>query len=421
MTVDDVSKASYKPTEGMKAEARRGLEWRREFNRGGTAVGVARARDIINGKELSAETVMRMHSFFSRHRVDSQGQGFRQGQEGYPSAGRIAHALWGGDAGRTWAKKIRDRIVRERKEGGMYEYEKENKSAMDCLLMAYSSMMSYTFEGAHEMRAKLMEMIHELEHVITEQGGERVDIETGYMDEEYRGLYIEKEIVERDGQYCVTSADGGRNFGCYRSMEQAQARLEQIESFANKLKSMSPSQVALAYVATGKALEGMSIYQVHVLAEEEIERRDNDISKRIDGDAFDLVPIMKSEQRYTMGPVYVPNYEDAHGETIDESTLQKAIWEWVREGDRSIMLQHSDKVAGEMVEILTLPMETEMSLTVPNQGVTKYTFPENTPFMGVIWEDWAWELVKAGKLRGYSIGGQAARVEMEVPDELLLT
>ena len=92
------------PTSGMKAEAKRGLEWRREFNRGGTPVGVARARDISNGKELSPQTVKRMYSFFSRHEVDKQGQGFSPGEDGYPSAGRIAWALWGGDPGYTWAK-----------------------------------------------------------------------------------------------------------------------------------------------------------------------------------------------------------------------------------------------------------------------------------------------------------------------------
>jgi hypothetical protein len=93
-----------KPTSGMKSEAQRGLDWRKEYNRGGTAVGVARARDIINGKELSPRTVRRMYSFFSRHEVDKQGQGFSPGEDGYPSAGRIAWALWGGDAGYTWAK-----------------------------------------------------------------------------------------------------------------------------------------------------------------------------------------------------------------------------------------------------------------------------------------------------------------------------
>jgi hypothetical protein len=99
-----------KPTGGMIAEAKKGLEWREKFNRGGTNVGVARARDISNGENLSDETVKRMHSYFSRHEVDKKGQGFQPGEEGFPSAGRIAWALWGGDAGQTWAAAKARRI-----------------------------------------------------------------------------------------------------------------------------------------------------------------------------------------------------------------------------------------------------------------------------------------------------------------------
>jgi HK97 family phage portal protein len=101
------------PTDGMAAEARRGLDWRKEHGRGGTAVGVARANQLVNKERLSISTVKRMFSFFSRHEVDKQGQGFRQGQEGYPSAGRIAWALWGGDAGFSWSRKVRNQIARE--------------------------------------------------------------------------------------------------------------------------------------------------------------------------------------------------------------------------------------------------------------------------------------------------------------------
>lgn len=94
---------NLQPTEEMAREAARGLEWRREFNRGGTEVGVARARDISNRATLSPETIGRMVSYFARHEVDKQAQGFRPGEDGYPSAGRIAWALWGGDAGQSWA------------------------------------------------------------------------------------------------------------------------------------------------------------------------------------------------------------------------------------------------------------------------------------------------------------------------------
>ena len=97
---------SFTPTVAMKSEAQQGLEWRREFGRGGTAVGVARARDIVNGRDLSFDTVKRTSAFFARHAVDKEAEGFRAGEDGYPSAGRIAWALWGGDAGRAWALAI---------------------------------------------------------------------------------------------------------------------------------------------------------------------------------------------------------------------------------------------------------------------------------------------------------------------------
>jgi lambda family phage portal protein len=103
-----------KPTQGMIAEAKKGLEWRRKFKRGGTSIGVARARDISNGKNLSDDTVQRMSSFFSRHEVDKKGKGFTPDEDGFPSNGRIAWALWGGDAGQTWAKAKVQQIERRK-------------------------------------------------------------------------------------------------------------------------------------------------------------------------------------------------------------------------------------------------------------------------------------------------------------------
>ena len=101
------------PTSGMVAEAKKGLDWRTEHGRGGTPVGIARARDIVNGKAMSVSTVKRMFSFFARHEVDKRAEGFRPGEKGYPSNGRIAWALWGGDPGQSWSKKKRDKIERE--------------------------------------------------------------------------------------------------------------------------------------------------------------------------------------------------------------------------------------------------------------------------------------------------------------------
>ena len=109
---EEVQRAKYDgidftPPEGARAEAQRGLDWRKEFGRGGTPVGWARARDIANGENLSPDTINRMVSYFARHEVDKQGQGWSPGERGYPSAGRIAWALWGGDAGKSWSAKVK--------------------------------------------------------------------------------------------------------------------------------------------------------------------------------------------------------------------------------------------------------------------------------------------------------------------------
>jgi len=96
----------FSPPQGVRDEAAKGLEWREEYGRGGTEVGVARARDLSNGRNVSPDTARRMASYFARHEVDKQGEGWQPDQDGFPSAGRIAWALWGGDAGQTWANKL---------------------------------------------------------------------------------------------------------------------------------------------------------------------------------------------------------------------------------------------------------------------------------------------------------------------------
>jgi HK97 family phage prohead protease len=100
----------FSPPSGVREEAARGLAWRDEYGRGGTAVGVARARDLSNGTNISPDTAKRMASYFARHEVDKQGQGWSPGEDGFPSAGRIAWALWGGDPGQAWASKLTRQI-----------------------------------------------------------------------------------------------------------------------------------------------------------------------------------------------------------------------------------------------------------------------------------------------------------------------
>jgi hypothetical protein len=94
----------FSPPAQVRSNAARSLELRRKFGRGMTAVGVARARDLSNGKNISADTIKRMHSYFARHEVDKKGKDWANASN--PSAGYIAWLGWGGDAGRSWVNGI---------------------------------------------------------------------------------------------------------------------------------------------------------------------------------------------------------------------------------------------------------------------------------------------------------------------------
>lgn len=105
---------TYKPTSGMASAAKRALKWKSEGKAGGTLVGLARANQLKDRDPLSASVVLRMYSFFSRHEVDKKATGFYSGQEGFPSKGRVAWDLWGGDGGYSWSSAKRNQIMRER-------------------------------------------------------------------------------------------------------------------------------------------------------------------------------------------------------------------------------------------------------------------------------------------------------------------
>ena len=99
---------SYLPNAKMVANAKRALAVREKkpaSQRGMTAVGLARARDIANRRELSIETVRRMKAYFDRHEIDKKGETWADQGKGWQ-----AWQGWGGDAGRAWANAIVERV-----------------------------------------------------------------------------------------------------------------------------------------------------------------------------------------------------------------------------------------------------------------------------------------------------------------------
>jgi hypothetical protein len=72
---------------------------------------------MLISNTMTIPRVRKMRAFLARHEVDKQGEGFKPGEKGFPSAGRIAWALWGGDAGQSWSNKVMRQVeARERKD-----------------------------------------------------------------------------------------------------------------------------------------------------------------------------------------------------------------------------------------------------------------------------------------------------------------
>jgi hypothetical protein len=98
---------SFLPPSKAREAGCRALEIRSEkppSQRGMTPVGIARARDLCNGRPMSLETVKRMKAYFDRHEVDKGGSTWNEN-----GRGRQAWLGWGGDAGYAWARRIAKR------------------------------------------------------------------------------------------------------------------------------------------------------------------------------------------------------------------------------------------------------------------------------------------------------------------------
>lgn len=106
--VEVVEAKKYSPPAGAATAAKRALKWIADGKAGSglTSTGRARAAQLARGGTVSRDVAAKMKSYFARHEVDKKAEGFRSGEEGYPSPGRVAWDAWGGDAAASWASKL---------------------------------------------------------------------------------------------------------------------------------------------------------------------------------------------------------------------------------------------------------------------------------------------------------------------------
>jgi hypothetical protein len=273
---------------------------------------------------------------------------------------------------RTPADEVGKRLVGKDSGEGGYQQD-----AMTLLLMAYRSLLDSP--ECESLLDPLMELIHAKQEIMVDMLG--MDMADDELDFTPGATYsnVEEGKGKRRRQYRRDTEI---------SLERiARASLSQLTKWMNGFDMMGNTA---------------NVEAMRQFVRAEIQTR---VSKA------GMVVEKADAKRYTLGPVYVPGVLDAHGEFTDDDTLQEALWGWMKKDDRSIYLQHSETKAGEFVELLTWPFPITAAMSLPGEEDRSFDFPANTPFMGVIWEPWAWDLVQNGDLRGYSIGGTARRME----------
>ena len=185
---------SFSPPAGVAVAAKRALEWIAEglAGDGFTDVGRARAVQLASGEDISGETVNRMISFFARQEDSVKGAtGFNSGEEGYPTAGRVAWDAWGGDAGQTWVNGLsdnRDVVV---------DAGKIDVRQMEGYVLSELQDKAYSLKGdALETIAKLAETVHELCEIVDSMGAPVVVEEVELEDVvDLSGNYEEEDSV----------------------------------------------------------------------------------------------------------------------------------------------------------------------------------------------------------------------------------
>ena len=236
------------PNKGMKEDAQRALDWRKELGRGGTRIGATRANQIINGVNLSESTIKRMYSYFSRHEVDKKAEGFRPGENGFPSNGRIAWGLWGGDAGFSWSKKLVEQMKNE-KSFDSIESEKHP-------LLKGKEEKTMNKENRHILNVTETDdtvVVEFAKHEDVEHEGEEVEItdEVSMIDEEDK----ERTVIDMPMKYRTIDLSKAS----YLDEENRTVRIgvsseEPVErSFGMEVLGHSEGDINMEFIASGRA------------------------------------------------------------------------------------------------------------------------------------------------------------------------
>lgn len=179
---------------GVQSEAKKALKWRKEHKRGGTSVGLNTARTLARGGQIGIEKIRHIAKYFPRHEVDKKGKGWAPGEDNFPSNGRIAWALWGGDAAQRWASAIVERENKKARTAGGY------------MAPGYQDHLdAYQYEDSYDVDMNAFKLAHELDPYMGPEFMARVRLDNSGIDRLYK--------VEVDGRVYLWDGDGWDDMG----------------------------------------------------------------------------------------------------------------------------------------------------------------------------------------------------------------
>ena len=200
----------------------------------------------------------------------------------------------------------------------------------------------------------------------------------------------------------------------FRKMEFIDDELVEDEPNYDDMEEIDPSLIDMDEVERVEREEGPDPDETSIIATEQD-----------DADYGWGLSKVGDEMRYTFAVVCKASGKDraidSHNEFPSADELRKAQWGYLRSGDRNIYLpqqltSRGMRKAGEWVGLISWPnaVETELLVPVTEGGFSQMqkrsaVIPAESVWMGVVWEEWAWDLVKSGAVRGFSLEGPGQR------------
>jgi hypothetical protein len=123
-----------------------------------------------------------------------------------------------------------------------------------------------------------------------------------------------------------------------------------------------------------------------------------------------LIKNVDQEQRIISGPVLVPDEEDLQKDLVSEHEIVKAAHGFMKDY-QNINLMHSnkyDEFTQDVVPVESVVLKNDVDFYGNGEVLKKGTWILDV-FVG---NDDVWDLIKDGKIRGYSVEGEATREEI---------